>query len=70
MDVGSGWTEAELWLHLLEEGVGVRVQRNKMEPLNEAFQEWSEKASGGGVTFCHYSESQLLHPHLKKFSHL
>jgi len=31
-DIGSGWTEAELLLHLLEEGVGVRVQKNKMGP--------------------------------------
>jgi hypothetical protein len=29
-DLGSGWTEEELWLHLLEKGVEVRMQRNKM----------------------------------------
>jgi hypothetical protein len=66
-DIGSGWTEAELWLHLWEEGVGVRVQKNKMGPFSGTFQEWNKKARKGAVSFYHYSERHLIYPHLKIF---
>jgi hypothetical protein len=54
-------------MHLLEEGVRVRVQRNKIGPFLGTFQEWNKMAREGAVTSSHYSESQLIHPHLKIF---
>jgi hypothetical protein len=42
----------------LEEGMGVRVQKNKMGPFNGTFQEWNIKDREGAVTFSHYSERQ------------
>jgi hypothetical protein len=51
----------------LEGGVGVRVQKNKMGPFNGTFKEWNKKDREESVTFCHYSERQLIHTHLKIF---